>query len=146
MIAEGDTASVLELMKVTMTEIDGALEQMERRDTLLAPEGNAEPRRLTVWLRDGVPRKLVVTEPNESGAMTQESSFWFVAEELRAVLRPTDGFFLEGDRILLWTDGALTPVPEMDSRTRMDQEQQLLDEVEGWLSVFGLALQSFVPR
>ena len=146
MIAEGDTASVLELMKLTMTEIDGELDQMVRRDSVLLPEGSAEARRLAVWLRDGVPRKLTVSEPNESGAMTLESSYWFVAEELRVALRPDDGFFLEHDRILLWTDGALVPVPESDGRIRMDQEQALLDEVEGWLSVFGVALQSFVPR
>jgi hypothetical protein len=146
MIPQGDTASVLELMKLTMGELDAEIDQMERRDTTVESESAPEPRRLSVWLRDGVPRKLTVSEPDDLGAMTQESSYWFVGEELRVAERPGNIFFLEGDRLLLWTDGALVPFPDVDTWTRMNQEQVLLDEVERWLGHFGLALQSFVPH
>jgi hypothetical protein len=141
MIAEGDTAAVLDLLRLTMTDIDAALETMERRDTVLAPEPDQEPRRVSVWLRDGVPRKLLVSEPNESGQMTAESAYWFVNGELRAVLQPFAGYFLEGDRILLWTDESLEPITDVIPQDRMDRELALVAEVELRLAHFGLRLQ-----
>ena len=141
MMAEGDTAMVLAMLRLTMTEIDAALETMERRDTILGAEPDQEPRRVSVWLRDGVPRKLLVSEPNESGQMTVESAYWFVNGELRAVMQPFAGFFLEADRILLWTDEALEPMTDVLPQARMDRELALVAEVERRLASFGLTLQ-----
>jgi hypothetical protein len=138
MIAEGDTATVLALLRLTMTEIDGLLEGMERRDTVLAAEPGQEARRVSVWLRDGAPRKLLVSEPNEAGLMNDESAYWFVDGELRAAQQPFATFFLEGDRILLWTDEALEPRTDVPTQERMDRELALVAEVELRLAHFGL--------
>ncbi len=141
MIAEGDTATVLALLKLTMQEIDGLLDSLERRDTVLTAEPGQEPRRVAVWLRNGVPDKLLVSEPNELGQMTLESSYWFVNGELRAAQLPLASFFLEADRILLWTDEALEPRPDVTTEERMDQEVALRSEVEQRLALFGLKLE-----
>lgn len=140
MIAEGDTATVLALLKLTMKEIDGGLDSLVRRDTVLATEPGQEPRRASVWLQNGVPRKLLVSEPNELGQMTLESSYWFINGELRAVQQPLASYFLEADRILLWTDEALEPRADVAAQERMDQEVALAAEVEQRLGLFGLKL------
>ncbi len=140
MIAEGDTAAVLSLLKLTMTDIDASLDSMERRDSVLPAEPGQEPRTLSVWLRDGTPRKLLVAEPNESGAMTLESAYWFVNGEVRAVQQPTAAFFFEADRILLWTDQGLEPLTTVTSEERMTRELEILAEIEKRLAVFGITL------
>lgn len=140
MIAEGDTAAVLSLLKLTMVEIDAALDSMERRDSVLSAEPGQEARRLTVWLRDGTPRKLLVTEPNEAGAMTLESEYWFVNGEVRAVQQPTAAFFFEADRILLWTDEGMEPITTITPEERMARELEILAEIEKRLAVFGITL------
>jgi hypothetical protein len=81
-----------------------------------------------------------VSEPNESGLMNVESAYWFVDGELRAAQQPFDAFFLEGDRILLWTDEALEPRTDVASQERMDRELALVAEVELRLAHFGLKL------
>lgn len=138
-LAPGDITSLVQMMRLTMSEIDAALDGMTRRDTVLAGATEATSRRLTLWLQHDAPRKLVITEPNEAGEMTEESSFWFVNDELRVAVRPFDGYFLEGDRILLWTDGTLVPHQEQaPDETRMAEESVLTEEVRGWLRVFGI--------
>ena len=127
-------------MRGTMGEIDGMLGQLERRDTTLAPVGTEEARRLSVWVRDGVPRKLTVSEPNDAGAMTAESQYWLVGGELRVVQQPFAAYVLYGDRILVWTDGALEPVPDIPDDDRMARELELVNQARQWLAVFGLKL------
>ena len=53
---------------------------------------------------------------------------------------PLATFFLEADRILLWTDEALEPRADVASQERMDQEVALVAEVEQRLGLFGLKL------
>ncbi len=139
-VPPGDTAAILRVMRGTMSDIDGMLGQLERRDTTLPPVDPEEARRLSVWVRDGVPRKLTVTEPNDAGAMTGESHYWLVGGELRVVQQPFAGYVLYGDRILVWTDGALDPVPDIPDSDRMAREVDLVNEARKWLEVFGLKL------
>lgn len=139
-IAPGDTASILLVMRQTMQEIDGMLRSLERRDTTLAAVDDQEARRLSVWLQDGVARKLTVTEPNDAGGMTGESAFWLVGGELRVVQQPFAAYTLYGDRILVWTDSSLDPIPDIPSDNRMEREVVLVAQARQWLEVFGLRL------
>ena len=140
-VAPGDTATILRVMRGTMADIDGMLARLERRDTVLAAEGTQEPRRLSVWVQNNSPRKLVVSEPNDAGAMTGESHWWFVGGELRVVQQPFAGYVMYGDRILVWTDGALEPVPDIPDTDRMAREVELVGAATKWLGVFGLKMQ-----
>lgn len=139
-VAPGDTATILRVMRGTMSDIDALLPELERRDTMLEPVGTQEPRRLTVWVQNGTPRKLTVTEPNDAGAMTGLSHFWLVGNELRVVQQPFAAYVFYGDRILVWTDSALEPVPDIPDDDRMAREIELVNEARGYLGVFGLRL------
>lgn len=139
-LAPGDTASVLLIMRRTMSDIDGALETFVKRDTTLAPELGQEARRLTLWLEDGVPRKLLVTEPDESGRMLRESHFYFVQGEVRVVQQPNDAYAFDADRILVWTDESLVPLVDITPETRMTREHQVVEQARQWLALFGLSL------
>lgn len=139
-LAPGDTASVVLIMRRAMADIDGAVADFTRRDTALAPDPGQEPRRLTLWLEDNVPRKLLVTEPDESGRMQRESMFYFVQGEVRVVMQPNDGYAFDADRILLWTDESLIPLADVTSELRMAREREVIEAARQWLSVFSLRL------
>lgn len=139
-LAPGDTGSVVAIMRRTMTDIDGALNAYEKRDTVLDAEPGAEPRRVTLWLEGTVPKKLQVTEPDEAGRMRRESMFWFVQGEVRVVQQPTDAYAFDADRILVWTDESLIPLPDVPTDLRMAREHDVIEQAKRWLGVFGVQL------
>ncbi len=139
-VAPGDTATILRVMRGTMSDIDALLGELERRDTMLEPVGTQEARRLTVWVQNGQVRKLTVSEPNDAGAMTGSSHFWLVGNELRVVQQPFAAYVLYGDRILVWTDSALEPIPDIPDDDRMAREIALVQQAREYLAVFGLKL------
>lgn len=136
-IAPGDTGAILGLMRRVMTEGDAILEQAARRDTVLGAEPNREPRRLTYYTVAGEPLKLTATEPDDAGRMTGETAAWFVTGEVRVVQEPFAAFFLDGDRLVLWTDAALDPVAVPDA-DRMARGQAVIDTIRARLAVFGV--------
>lgn len=135
-IAPGDTGAILGLMRRVMTEGDGAVPSADRRDTTLAAEPSQEPRRVTLYTRDEALLKLVWTEPNDAGRMTGETQVWFVEGEVRVLQEPFAAFFLDGDRIVLWTDEALEPVAVPDA-DRMLREQAITAMLRARLGLFG---------
>lgn len=125
-------------MREITNRVDGQAHESERRDTSVAVGTPALTRQLTLWYQGSTPVKLVVSEPNEFGGMTEETNLWFVDGEVRVVIAPFDGYYLEDNRILLWTDGTLTPQPEV-SREALDQEENLLiSRIHDWLTVFAI--------
>jgi hypothetical protein len=56
---------------------------------------------------------------------------------VRVVQGPFDAYFLDGDRLVLWTDASLVPtaVPETD---RMEREREVIDSVRSRLERFGI--------
>ncbi len=139
-LAPGDTASLLEMMRQTMTEIDAVLDQMERHDTTFVGATRDASRHLTLWSQQGRPRKLLVASLPVGEMVGEEAAYWFVDDELRAALLPDEGFFLEADRMFLWTDAGLDPIRDVDPEIRMERETALLAEVSGWLAVMGIPL------
>ncbi len=139
-LAPGDTAAVLRIMRHTMQDIDGALGGLARRDTVLVAEAGQEPRRLSLWLEDGVPRKLTVSEPNEMGRMLGESAFWFVQGEVRVAQQPHDAYAFDADRMLIWTDQSLVPLSDVAGEERMARERDVVGQAHTWLAVFGVRL------
>ena len=127
-------------MRLTMHEIDSSLDGFDRRDTVLATAPDSEPRRLTVWLQRGSPRKLAVSEPNEAGHMVGESSYWFIAGDLVVVQGMADAYALDADRIVLWTDQLLVPVSTFSLEERMARERMLVDQAHTYLAAFGIVL------
>lgn len=136
-LSPGDTLGVLALMRRVINETNTAAGASERRDSTMAPEGYREPRRLTLWLSNNVPVKLVATEPNDAGLMTGETIAWFVNGEVRVVQEPFDMLYFEVDRLALWTDEAMVPV-EIPERDRMTKERAVIDSVKARLAKFGL--------
>lgn len=136
-IPPGDTGAVLGLMQRVMTEGDGVAFTADRRDTTLAAEPAQEPRRVTLLTRDDRLLKLIWTEPNDAGQMTGETQAWFVDGEVRVLQEPFAAFFLDGDRIVLWTDEALEPVPVPEA-DRMAREQAITAQLRARLALFGV--------
>lgn len=135
-IAPGDTGAIIGLMRRVMTEGDAVLETAERRDTTTTA-AVGQPRRLTLYTLSGQPLKLVAAEPEQVGNLPAETAAWFVAGEVRVVQGPFDAYFLDGDRLVLWTDASLVPiaVPETD---RMECEREVVDSVRSRLERFGI--------
>lgn len=136
-IAPGDTGAIVGLMRRTMSSGDEALGALERRDTTLVGGLDQAPRQLTLWLENGMPAKLAITEPTETGALLGETAIWFVNGEVRVVQEPFAAFLFEADRLVLWTDETLVPldVPEAERATRA---AAVLDTVRARLGVFGV--------
>jgi hypothetical protein len=135
-VAEGDTAAILNLMRHTMAEGDAALPTLERRDTIREVAGQASPQLLSLWLASETPVKLVVTAPNDPGRIPGEVSVWFVNGDVQVVQEPFAAFFVEADRIVLWTDPSLMP-HEVSDADRMPREKMVIDSVKSWLRAFG---------
>ncbi|MDX2206955.1 MAG: hypothetical protein SFU57_04880 [Gemmatimonadales bacterium] len=135
-IAPGDTGAIIGLMRRVMTEGDAVMETAERRDTTTTA-AVGQPRRLTLFTLSGQPLKLVAAEPEQVGNLPAETAAWFVAGEVRVVQGPFDAYFLDGDRLVLWTDASLVPiaVPETD---RMEREREVVDSVRSRLERFGI--------
>lgn len=136
-IAPGDTAAILNLMRFTMSQGDAALSTLERRDTILTATV-ADSQRMTLWSASDTPVKLTWTAPPEPGRVPGEIAVWFVNGEVQVVLEPFDGFFLDADRIILWTDPSLMP-QEVTDVDRMPREKAVIDSVRARLAVFGVA-------
>ncbi len=140
-VTPGDTAAVIALMRSVMSDIDGALDGFERRDTVLATTPDSEPRQLTVWLERGLPRKLTVSEPREPGhSLAGESDYWLTNNELTVVQSMTDAYALDANRIVLWTDQMLVPVTGFTADQRMAREILLVEQARKYLAAFGMVL------
>lgn len=135
----GDTAAVLTLMRRTMADIDGALAQFTQRDTIYPGQDVQPPRRLTVWLENGVPRKLVVADTGVSPNIDHETDYWFVQGDVRVVKQPDANLAFDADKLMLWADENLEPVavPESD---RMARENSVIEDARRWLVFFGITL------
>ncbi len=126
-------------MRLTMNEIDSSLGGFERRDTILATSSDSEPRRLSVWLQSGVPRKLAVSEPREPGhSVAGETDYWFIKNELAVVQGMTDSYALDANRIVLWTDQMLVPLSGFTAEERMAREILLVEQARKYLAAFGI--------
>ncbi|MES2123285.1 MAG: hypothetical protein V4503_01230 [Gemmatimonadota bacterium] len=136
----GDTAAVITILRRTMQEIDGALAGYVRRDTVLDAMPGQGPRTVSVWLEQDIPRKLTVSEPNESGKMLAESNFWFVQGELRVAQQPEDSYAFDADRIIVWTDPSLVPIVDITPELRMQREHDVVEQARHWLGIFGVRL------
>jgi hypothetical protein len=128
-------------MRLTMSDIDGALDGFERRDTTLATTPDSEPRQLTVWLQRGLPRKLSVSEPKEPGhTVAAVTDYWFINEEPAVVQGTTDAYALDANRIVLWTDQMLVPLTGFTADERMTREILLVGQARKYLAAFGVVL------
>jgi hypothetical protein len=137
-LAPGDTLGLLGLMRQVMQDGDATARSAVRRDTTMAPEGYLEPRRLSLFVQDDVPVKLVATEPNDRGLMATETITWFQRGEVRVVQEPFTVLFFDADRLVLWTDAAMEPVAVLEAE-RMAHERQVIDSVKARLRTFGMS-------
>jgi hypothetical protein len=137
-LAPGDTAGVVSMMREVMRSIDAGTAQMKMRDTTIATDTMAY--HYTLWLEDGVPRKLVAIDSLVAGGNNTEMSVWFLGGDVAVVLAPADAYAMDAGRIVLWTDESLVPRTDVTSDLMMTRQAALMDEVSAWLQVFGLTL------
>ena len=139
-LAPGDTAGVIAMMRQTMRSIDAGLDSMIRRDTTLAPDADSTSRHLTVWLQEGVPRKLVIVDSTGHGQNNTETAAWFMGGDLAVLVQVTDAYAFDGDRIVLWTDDAMQPRVDAATDVMMVRQAALVATVRDWLRAFGIEL------
>ena len=128
------------MMRQTMRSIDAGLDAMTRRDTTLAPGADSTSRHLTLWLQEGVPRKLVVVDSIGHGQNNTETDAWFMGGDVAVMLQVTDVYAFDADRIVLWTDETLQPRIDATADALMVKQAALIESVRGWLTVFGIKL------
>lgn len=126
------------MMRDLMRGIDGVTGQLALRDTTVATDSVIH--HYTVWLQDGVPRKLVASDSVPAGGNNSETSVWFLGGDVAVVLQPTNAYAFDGGRIVLWTDETLQPQPDLTADLVMARQAALVDSVGGWLGYFGLHL------
>lgn len=137
-LAPGDTAGVISMMRDLMRGIDGVTPQLVARDTTVATDSVIH--HYSVWLQDGVPRKLEASDSGVDGGNNNETSVWFLGGDVAVVLQPTNAYAFDGGRIVLWTDEALRPQSDLTADLIMARQAALVDSVGGWLGYFGLRL------
>lgn len=137
-LAPGDTAAVVDMMRQLMRSIDAGTAQMIVRDTTYGGGADSLYHRLTVWLQEGVPRKLVVIDSAAHGQNNVEVAVWFMGGDVAVILEASDAYAFDSDRIVLWTDEALVPRTEVTPDLLMVKQAELIDAVQRWLSVLGI--------
>ncbi len=140
-------------MRRTMSDIDARLDSLERRDTALsvdtakvsdslaASDSTVPRRRITLWLDQGTPMKLLVSEPGKFGEGMLETAYWFHGGELAVEYGPDDACAVDGGRIIFWADRALMPLGEFNGSDRIGRETELAQQTRRWLGVFGIVIQ-----
>lgn len=136
-IPPGDTVGLVRLMESLMADGDGALAVSERRDTTLPAVLADQPRRLSLWLANDRPVKLVASEADAEGRMIAETRVWFHGDEVSVVQAPFSMHLFDGDRLVLTTDEGMMPLEPTDA-IRMDLERSIIDTVTARLAAFGL--------
>ncbi|MCB0580915.1 MAG: hypothetical protein KDD10_16580 [Phaeodactylibacter sp.] len=124
-------AELAERVTQRVQEIIGSLEerlalQDPITDTLALEEGQKEARILKLWMENEKAVKLVVSEPDDSGAMARQSTFYFGGADLFFVAQPFSRFiFIEG-RLEYWMDEDLNVIPA--TAELLDHREELLYE------------------
>jgi hypothetical protein len=139
-LAPGDTNAVLDMMRQTMQSIDAGLGDMTQRDTTILPVGDSVSHHLTVWLQQGVPRKLVVIDSAGHGQDNAETAVWFMGGDVSVIQQVTDSYAFDSDRIVMWTDDVLQPRADVTADQMMAKQAALIAQVRGWLHVFGIGM------
>lgn len=113
---------------------------MVLRDTTVGAVANSVSRHITVWLQEGIPRKLVVIDSSGHGQNNTETDVWFMAGDVAVLLQVTDAYAFDADRIVLWTDESLQPRPDVTGELLMRKQTALIETVRVWLQSLGIAL------
>ncbi len=99
-------------------------------DTLASEEGT---RILRLWMQDGKAIKLAVSEPDQAGEMSGQSSYYFSEDEMFFASQPFAKFIFMHGKLEYWLDRQWEPTPAtpelLDAR-----EAFLYDEVNRYLS------------
>ncbi len=120
-----------------MADGDGALALSVRRDTTVPAVLVDQPRRISLWLFDDHPVKLVTSETDAEGRMTAETRVWFHGGEVSVVQAPFSLHLFDGDRLVLTTDEGMMPLEPTDE-VRTQLERSIIDSVKVRLAAFGV--------
>ncbi|MCB0615519.1 MAG: hypothetical protein KDC75_19510 [Phaeodactylibacter sp.] len=121
-------------------EIIGSLEdrlaaQAPIIDTLALEEGQKEPRILKLWMENEKAVKLAVSEPDETGAMVRQSTFYFGGEDLFFVGQPFARFIFIKGKLEYWLDENWNVIPATPELLD-DREGLMYDEANRYLGWF----------
>lgn len=136
-IPPGDTVALVRLMESLMTDGDRALTLSVRRDTAVPAVLVDQPRRLSLWLYNDHPVKLVASETDADGRMTDETRVWFHGDEVSVVQAPFSVHLFDGDRLVLTTDEGMMPL-DPSGQEQLQLERSIIDSVKVRLAAFGV--------
>ena len=115
--------------------IDGRLDRLDMREITDGRERTGfEPRRMRLWVRDGQPVKVTVTDASQAGRTAPTSSYYFRGDgQLFWVRTPTGGYLFEGNTLTLSLDARLQPTASSPT-----QQARLQTELRSALAEFGV--------
>lgn len=114
--------------------IDGRLDRLDMREVTEGRERPGfEPRRFRLWVRDGEPVKVTVTDASQAGRTAPTSSYYFRDGQLFWVRTPTGGYLFEANTLTLSLDARLQP-----AATTPTQQARLQTELRSALAEFGI--------
>ncbi len=132
-----------ELAQRVITKVQRILENTEERlatvdpiaDTMPAELGLQQGRALKLWMENEKAVKLTVTEPNDEGAMTGQSVFYFAGPDLFYAEQPFARFIFMNGELEYWLDENWQ-VNQMSEQALDQREAYLYDEANEYLSWF----------
>ncbi|NBC08476.1 MAG: hypothetical protein GVY26_14885 [Bacteroidetes bacterium] len=132
-----------ELAQRVITKVQRIIENTDDRlsavepvvDTMPVEYGFEEGRVLKLWMEDNQAVKLTVTEPDDEGAMTGLSTFYFGGQDLFYASQPFARFIFLNGKLEYWLDENWTVNPM--SPQLLDQREELLyNEANEYLTWF----------
>ncbi len=129
------------MVRQTMQQIDADLGSMTERDSVAPAVGDSALTRVSVWLQNGVIRKLRAAPDSLSkGPNGGEIEIWFTGGDVAVVQTFSDLYAFDSGRIVLWTDESFQPRVDLGSDQVMAEENTLMTMAQRWTSLFGITL------
>lgn len=113
--------------------IDARLDRFYMREVMQGPE------RLQLWMSDGQPVKLVVSDAADPASLLSRASSYYLRDgRLFWVRSPGAGFVVENGVVVLRTDARLQPLDAPRSAEMQQREAHIQQDFQLRLSTFGV--------
>ncbi len=132
-----DTIGLLSLMRGAINYSNAVADQGERRDTTFTAADAPLPVTVTLWSNGTTPLRMIVERQVMGTAIPEETIVWFDGGTVQVVQEPQDILLFDADRIVLWTDEGMIPLPFTDDE-RMAHERAMIDMITARLELFGI--------
>jgi membrane-bound inhibitor of C-type lysozyme len=134
-----DTVVTPERAKSVADSIDQVVAAVQPTVKTLPPEQRGwKPRVVSLWTMGGLPARLTVTEPADSGRASGLNSYYFREGRVEVVRGPQTQYVFRDTTLIFWTTDSLRPIPDLPLRDMVARQNFVLGEVRQYLAMFGI--------